>query len=510
MKTQTPWNRLTSPCIVLLTLLLAVPARSLDRPLWDKLTTKIGPDAAVPGWYINLGITGARAMITKEEPTSLLVMYVFKDTPAFGKLQNGDKIVGANGHPFVTPHKFGYGMGKFGYEGPMMDLGNALEESQGKHDGKLELEILRAALKQKVELQLTTRYGSFAANYPFDCKKTDLILKETYAYLLKEQRPDGTWDGRPHINAFAALALLGSGDKAFLPAVKKAMQAMARATTGDIQYGGLPCWQYGLYGIALSEYYLITREAWVLPELEKINRWLVAAQHPQTAAPERAHIAGGFGHGPHSPSGGNGYGSFNVVTAQAMMAWALIQRCGVSVERPRFEAAHDFIAKGTNPIGYVWYADGVGGAGYADMGRTGSSALAHYLDSANNDAYKAFGRHNAECIGNHPDTFIDTHGCPLLGMVWTALGAATDPPSLRKLLDQNRWAFSLSQCPDGTFYYQPNRDNNPQDYAAAPRLAATAATALILTLQQKQLQITGARAVVIQVKDSIGSNKQTK
>jgi len=186
MKTQTPWNRLTSPCIVLLTLLLAVPARSLDRPLWDKLTTKIGPDAAVPGWYINLGITGARAMITKEEPTSLLVMYVFKDTPAFGKLQNGDKIVGANGHPFVTPHKFGYGMGKFGYEGPMMDLGNALEESQGKHDGKLELEILRAALKQKVELQLTTRYGSFAANYPFDCKKTDLILKETYAYLLKE------------------------------------------------------------------------------------------------------------------------------------------------------------------------------------------------------------------------------------------------------------------------------------------------------------------------------------
>lgn len=285
---------------------------------------------------------------------------------------------------------------------------------------------------------------------------------------------------------------------------------MARATTGDIQYGGLPCWQYGLYGIALSEYYLITREAWVLPELEKINRWLVAAQHPQTAAPERAHIAGGFGHGPHSPSGGNGYGSFNVVTAQAMMAWALIQRCGVSVERPRFEAAHDFIAKGTNPIGYVWYADGVGGAGYADMGRTGSSALAHYLDSANNDAYKAFGRHNAECIGNHPDTFIDTHGCPLLGMVWTALGAATDPPSLRKLLDQNRWAFSLSQCPDGTFYYQPNRDNNPQDYAAAPRLAATAATALILTLQQKQLQITGARAVVIQVKDSIGSNKQTK
>jgi len=184
-----------------------------------------------------------------------------------------------------------------------------------------------------------------------------------------------------------------------------------------------------------------------------------------------------------------------------MMAWELMERCGLQVDRPRVEAAHEFIAKGTNQIGYVWYADAVGGAGYADMGRTGSSALAHYLDPANSDDFKAFGKRNAECIGNHPDTFIDTHGCPLLGMVWTALGAATDPPSFRKLMDQNRWAFSLSHCPDGTFYYQPNRDNNPQDYAAAPRLSATAATALILTIKQKQLQMTGAKPIVCKSND---------
>jgi hypothetical protein len=127
----------------------------------------------------------------------------------------------------------------------------------------------------------------------------------------------------------------------------------------------------------------------------------VQAQHPGTAAPEREHIAGGFGHGPHNATGGNGYGSFNAVTAQAMMAWALMQRCGLAVDRQRFEAAHAFIAKGTNPIGYVWYADGVGGSGYADMGRTGTSALAHFLDPAGSDAFKAFGKRNAKCIGNH-------------------------------------------------------------------------------------------------------------
>jgi len=503
MLTQTIWKcratRWVSLPVLLLTMVM--PAWGLDRPPWDKLTTKVGPDAEVPGWYINLGITGARAMITPEEPTKLLVMFVFKDTPAFGKLEKGDKIIGANDRAFLTPHKFGYGMGKFGYEGPMMDFGNALEESQGRRAGKLVLEVLRGDQKLKAQVQLTTRYGSFSQTYPFACKKTDIILKETCAYLLKEQKPDGTWSGRPHINAFAALALLGSGDKAYLPAVKKAMEAMARSTNGKIQYGGLPCWQYGLYGIALSEYYLITREPWVLPELQEINQWLALAQHPQTTAPERVHIPGGFGHGPYNREGGNGYGAFNVVTAQAMMAWALMQRCGLSVDPRQSRAAHEFIAMGTNKIGYVWYADGVGGTGYADMGRTGASALAHYLYPTDREAYKAFSRLNAECIGNHPDTFIDTHGCPLLGMVWTAFGAATDPPSLRNLMDHNRWAFSLSQCPDGTFYYQPNRDNNPQDYAAAPRLSATAATALVLTIQQKQLQMTGAKPIVCKSND---------
>ena len=81
-------------------------------------------------------------------------------------------------------------------------------------------------------------------------------------------------------------------------------------------------------------------------------------------------------------------------------------------------------------------------------------------------------------------------------MVWGALGAAAaDPPSFRKLMDYNRWEFNLAHCPDGTFYYQPNRDNNPQDYAAAPRLAATAVNALILTVRYKQLQITGAKLI---------------
>jgi hypothetical protein len=265
------WKRSAAWCAVALLLALTTPlVWALDRPPWDKLTTKVGPDAEVPAWYINLGITGARAMIAEIEPKVLLITFAFSDTPAAGKLQKGDKIIGVNGRPFVTAHKFGYGMDTFGYEGPMMDFGNALEESQGQRGGKLVLDVLRGDQKLQVELQLTTKYGSFSANYPLDCQKTDVILQEAYAYLIKEQKADGTWSDRPHINAFAALALFGSGNPAYLPAVKKCAQAMGQSTTDVVRPGGSPVWTYSLYGIVLGEYYLATHEPWVLPEFHTV------------------------------------------------------------------------------------------------------------------------------------------------------------------------------------------------------------------------------------------------
>ncbi len=497
MTKQTFWKPRAVRQLPLLALFLLTsgPAWSLDNPPWDNLRTEVGPDAEVPGWYINLGITGARAMITKEEPTQLQVMFVFKRSPAFGKLEVGDKITGANKDSFTTAHKFGYGVGKFGYQGPMMDFGKALEESQGKLSGKLVLDVLRGGKKLKVELLVPLEYGAFSDTYPFKCKKSDLLLKESCNWLSKAQLPDGTWSSRPHINAFAAMALLGSGDKRYMSEVRKAMKAMAERT-GGTESNGLPVWDYTLYGTALAEYYLITREKWVLKELEEINQWLVLAQQGKIVSPETEHISGGFGHGFYT-KGANGYGGMCITTAQAMTSWSLMERCGITVDRARLAAAHEFIANGTNEIGYVWYADAVGGEGYADMGRTGASALAHYVDTSDSPKFRSFSNRNARCIGKNPDTFSDTHGSPLLGLAWTGLGAATDPASLRKLMDHNRWSFSLSQCSDGSFYYQPNRDNNPQDYTAGPRLAATAATALVLAIKEKKLQITGAPLVVL-------------
>ncbi len=69
------------------------------RSFYDQeMTSKF---AEIP-WLLNLGPTGIRARIYKDKPKHLVVKYVFQDakSPAKGKVQIEDVIVGANGKKF--------------------------------------------------------------------------------------------------------------------------------------------------------------------------------------------------------------------------------------------------------------------------------------------------------------------------------------------------------------------------------------------------------------------------
>jgi len=96
-----------------------------------------GPDAQVPGWYYNLGVTGIRAELVAAEPTTLHVRYVFPGSIASGLIEAGDVIGGVGGRPFQVPHRNGYGVEFFGGHGPIMEFAAALEACQEKKaDGK--------------------------------------------------------------------------------------------------------------------------------------------------------------------------------------------------------------------------------------------------------------------------------------------------------------------------------------------------------------------------------------
>lgn len=466
-----------------------------------KIQTRRGPDAEVPGWYYNLGITGLRVQLLAERPKALLVKHVFAGTPADRRVQVGDLIVGVQGRRFVEAHQNGYGMKVFGPKGPIFEFAQALEACQSKQaGGRLSLQLERDGQREEARLRVSTKYGQFGAAYPANCKKSELIRKELLAWLAEQQRPDGFW-GKPQHDTFAPLAMLASGEARYLKIFDKNARRHA-ATTKAEDRSSLINWRYMSAAIVLSEHYLARRERWVLPELREIYSFLRWSQftdakqinpkskrtHPGSYPKQRLDSHGGWGHNP----GFEGYGPIAMITGQGALAYALMQRCGVDIDRKRHDFAYAFLARGTGRNGYLWYKDQVAGHdNYADMGRTGASGVANFLAPYPGGEYRKRALAHAKIIGEQPLSFPDTHGSPIMGMGYAAAAAHFDPASFRRLMDANKWWFVLSQCCDGSFYYQPNRDN--AGYGADSRVSASAVTAFIFSLPKKNLAVSGRK-----------------
>jgi hypothetical protein len=480
--------------------LLAQVDYGKDNP-WNQ-RAESGPDAEVPGWFYNLGITGLRAQLVADEPKALLIKYVFPKSPADGRVKVGDLIVGAGGQMFQEAHRNGYGEKVFGADGPIAELARVLEECQGvDRKGKLALTLRRGQETVDVELDVGREYGTYSAAYPGACAKSDKILAKLLKYLVAHQEKDGSF-GDPVHNTFAPLALLASGDAKYLPAVERNVRYHCRVTRAkDLS---LINWSYTSAAIVLSEYYLATGDKWVLPELQKVHDLLAKSQylrmsqidprakksHPDSfpKGPKDSH--GGWGHNP----GFEGYGPIAMLTGQGALAYSLMHRCGIKIDRRNHDAAYEFLKRGTGKNGYVWYGDQIGGGpdNWADMGRTGAAGIANFLSPYDDPVYRERALSHAKVIGKHPQSFPDTHGSPAMGMAYTALAANVDPDSFRKLMDANRWWFTMAQCIDGSFYYQPNRDN--AGYGADARMTASSVVAFLFTIPKHSLVITGKEA----------------
>ena len=494
--------------LVLATVLIATASHLIAQVDYDKGSpwsqrADSGPDAEVPGWYYNLGLTGIRAELVADEPKALLVKYVLPKTPARRGIEIDDLIIGVDGKKFRKPHLNGYGMEVFGAEGPIEELAEALEACQAKSaTGKLKLMVKRGEETMEVELDIGTEYGSYAKTFPSDCPKSKKILEELLDYIAKQQNENGSF-GDPVHNTFSALALLGSGEKKYLPDVERNLRHLCesiKSTDEGARKDGLMNWTYMGTAIVLSEFYLITKKSWALKELEKIRDILYEGQyldmsqinpmvkesHPDSypTGPKQAH--GGWGHNP----GFEGYGPIAMITAQGALTYALMDRCGIEIDPKRHDAAFEFLKRGTGDNGYVGYGDSASGPDeWADMGRTGASGIACFLAPKSSGSFRRLAKKHTDVIGEHPQSFPDTHASPPMGMGYEALGANIDPKNFRKLMDANRWWFTMAQCGDETFYYQPNRDNSGYDSSA--RMTASCVVAFIYTIPKRSLAITG-------------------
>ena len=484
---------------------------------WDK-PCEAGPDAVVPGFLVNMGPTGARGILTKH---SLVVKFLFPDTPAASTLKLEDEVYGANGKEF-SEHTFGARI--HGIEGPIQDLGLAIEDSEGGSDGVLHLMVKRGEQKLTVNVQLE-KLGRFGDSLSQDCKKVQILRARAYNYLMNH--PGGIdSQGR----CVKTLAFLSSHDPAVFAAGRDL--ALAWNKPYDNQTWS---WHLDFQGIALAEYYLLTHDKAVLPTLQSTCDLLRNCQwksphvvcykleeftkkkiniDQETLQQHMDLYDGGFGHAPYTPvivpRGGGGYGPMQWPTILAIDAWQLGKLCGVQENHPGLEKAFGFLEHGTTVSGHVAY----GGEFTLNNGpvdpdkwktgpdnsntfsaKSGLAYTAYMLSPAQPDSADRMKLHLAHINSSYKD-MPDGHADAMMGFTWGFAGIlASDDAALKKQISQYYIAWlNMARCAGSDSYViLPGRDYADLAYYRDNiRNYTTASVAFIYSFATPRLHLQGA------------------
>jgi len=522
-----PWN---AALMVLISLAMwancaYAVADKTNQGRWEKPTENNLPDKEVPGFLVNLGPTGARAILTEK---TFIVKYIFKNSPAVGKLNLDDEITGVFGKPFSTHHFKGEGKSQHGYEGPIMDFGEAIERAEGSKDGLLVLNVSRGSAMVEVKINLEP-LGTFSPTFPFNCKKSEIVRARALNYFMQHPESRAVWQS--HARAAVALALMSSDE----PAQQMAGKDMVMKWNKQSPDGGTWTWNLSHQLITLSEYNLLTHDPSVLPMMKTVSNYLEHAQYggkivvwkakdnedPAKIDASQQLYEGGFGHAPYvSGIGKNGYGPMQYTTCLAVIGWELASRCGVEPGSDFIKRSLGFIHRGTNAAGYVAY----GGEftlnnGYVDpvawkksksgdnyVGRSGCALIAHKLSPEFPESAEYLPKYDAylkHAYKSMPDGHADSN----LGIIWGLMGAATseDPAAVRALFDYHKAFFNMMRCFDGSFVLLPGRDYADSGYYMASRYHPTATMALAFGLAHPKLMIQGVKGAKGKAPASVSS-----
>ncbi|MEP4077798.1 DUF6288 domain-containing protein [Haloferula sp.] len=472
---------------------------------------KDGPDAEVPGFLINMGPTGARGILKER---SYVVKYIFKKSPADGVLELDDEVIGANGKKFAA-HVFG---GRsYGLEGPLQDLGMAIEDSEGE-DGVLKLMVKRGGETQDIDVQLE-KLGRFADTFPADCEKTEILKARAYEYLMEN------WGGvSSQGRCIATLAMLSSDDKKVFAAGKQ------MALDWNKPYNNTTwSWHLGFQGIALAEYHLLTGDRKVLKTLESTMELLEGAQwkppihhydldkvkntdSQETLDKHQALYEGGFGHAPYRvivDRGGGGYGPMQWPTCLALMTWQLSKECGIEVNQESVDRSYRFLDYGTMASGKIayggeftlnngpvdskkWKAKTTNGFSH----KSGLGYLVHFLTPERSESKKMMKLHLSNIDAAYKD-MPDGHACALMGLTWGWAGTyASDDAKLKKKVSEHFRAWiNMARCHGSDSYViLPARDYADGSYYRGNiRNHTTAALAFLYSYSTPKLRVQGLK-----------------
>jgi len=128
-------------------------------------------------------------------------------------------------------------------------------------------------------------------------------------------------------------------------------------------------------------------------------------------------------------------------------------------------------------------------------GQAGQGAIAHSIGSRTHPEWKYLAQHLGQSCANSADSIFDGHASTLMHTHWGSLGAYFGgQKGFRHYMDGIKWWFVMGQTHDGGFVPMPGRDYASTDHVYATRIMPSAIAALILSVKEAKLQITGADA----------------
>eukprot|EP00752_Nemacystus_decipiens_P013559 g12017.t1 len=411
-----------------------------------------------------LGATGARGWMYPDRLTTanarqIAVTKVERRSPADGLLEVGDVILGVQGKAFSYNAR--------------VEFGKALTHAESKRGkGDLVLRVWRKGKTQSITIELPV-LGDYSATAPYNCPKSKRILEQG-CEALAEAMTSRRYRPNPIIRSFNALGLLASGEKKYLPLIKKEA-AFAAAS----EPGGYRSWWYGPTMIFLAEYVIQTGDTSVLPGLERLA----------VEAAEGQSIIGSWGHNFAKPNGIlMGYGMMNAPGVPMTTGLVLAGEAGV--DNPKVDEAIEksvrllrfYVDKGCIPYGdhEPWIKT------HDDNGKNGMAAVLFNL-LGDREAAEYFSRMSVATHGNERD---GGHTGNFFNMQWAMPGInPSGPNATGAWMDEyGAWAFDLARQWDGSFMHQGPPQPRHDSYK---HWDTTGVKMIAYAMPLKNLRITG-------------------
>lgn len=423
--------------------------------------------AGAPDW--TLGPTGMRGWIRSadghtHDARQILVTAVAKDSPAAGVLNVDDVILGVDGKNFSSDAR--------------RQFAEAVATAEAA-EGILRLLRLREGKTETAELRLPA-LGGYGPTAPYNCPKSTRIF-ELGCASLAQRMGDANYARKvnPIPRSLNALALLASGNRDYLPLVKREAEWAADFTTD-----GFLSWYYGYLMTFLGEYVTATGDVSVLPGLKRL-------------ALETARGQSGVGTWGHrfARSGGNleGYGAMNQPGLSLTIGMVLTREAGVNepdIDRAIAKAAaflRWYVNKGAIP-----YGDHLPFPAHEDNGKCSSAAVLFDL-LGDREAGEFFGKMSVAAYSERERGHTGNY----FNYVWAMLGVARcGPLAAGAYWQEQSWYYDLARAWDASWVYQASPDG-AEEHKKYADWDCSGSMLLAYALPLKSLRLTGKKPFAV-------------